>query len=140
MINRDNAIRLAKKLKGLTEKKKITWLTLPYYFDSNDNEPLRKYVINNNAYAYSPRASVPAINEYASYCTVINGGVVIIISESCDGFITQSLYLQTSPMNPVIPSYNDETVQGELRDLVATISTQSTDVDRFVSGILDFNP
>ena len=137
MISRDKTIRFIQKLIDLTEKKKTVWTTLPYYFDSNDNEPLRKYVITNNAYAYSPRSNVPVINEYGSFCADINGGVVVVISESYDGSITQSLLLQTSPMNPVISLYNDVTVRGELRELVTAISSQQDDVDAFISEILE---
>ena len=54
MMEREFSARFVSKLIELTVQKKITWITLPKYFDSNDNEPLRKRVIANNQYAYSP--------------------------------------------------------------------------------------
>ena len=54
MIEKEFVAKLISKLTELTVQKRITWVSLPKYFDANDNEPLRKAVISDNQYAYTP--------------------------------------------------------------------------------------
>ena len=49
MIEKEFVAKLISKLTELTVQKRITWVSLPKYFDANDNEPLRKAVIRNNS-------------------------------------------------------------------------------------------
>lgn len=138
MIDQEYGMRLVNKLIELTVGKKIIWMTLPQYFESNDNEPLRKIVIANNKYAYSPfeAKKVFLINEYRSYCTEINGGIITLFSKDRGKDIKLDMALQVSPTQYLQDVYGDEELQENLKELMFKISAESNDGLKFIDAIL----
>ena len=138
MIDQEYGMRLVNKLIELTVGKKIIWMTLPQYFESNDNEPLRKIVIANNKYAYSPfeAKKVFQINEYRSYCTEINGGIITLFSKDRGKDIKLDMALQVSPTQYLQDVYGDEELQENLKELMFKISAESNDGLKFIDAIL----
>lgn len=138
MIEKEFAMKLISKLIELTIQKKITWMTLPKYFDANNNEPLRKIVIANNQYAYSPVGAedLCLINEYRSYCTALNGGLITLFSSQRgkDKHLTMSI--QTDPNHYLQDLYLDSEVEEMLRELLLQLSANIDDGINFIKGIL----
>ncbi len=139
MMEREFSARFVSKLIELTVQKKITWITLPKYFDSNDNEPLRKRVIANNQYAYSPieAQNVYLINEYKSYCAAINGGVITLFSEQKGKHVLLTMCIQTDPGHYLQDLPCDDEVEGLLNELLLQLSANIDDGIKFINDILN---
>lgn len=139
MIEKEFIVKFVPKLIELTNQKRITWMTLPKYFDSNDNEPLRKVVISNNQYAYNPieSKSVYLINEYKSFCTAINGGIVILFSEQRGNDSRLTLGIQTDPNHYLQYAYCDDEVNAMLGELLLQLSANIDDWAKFINDILN---
>lgn len=139
MIDKEYAHRLVDKLIRLTCDKKIIWMTLPRYFEANDNEPLRKAVIANNKYAYSPIEvkNIFLINEYKSYCTAINGGIISLLYKTRGNAKMLDIVVQVEPTQNLQDVQSDDELQKELEKLLFRISTESNDGLKFIDGILN---
>ena len=139
MIDNEYGHRLVDKLVELTCDKKIVWMTLPRYFETNDNEPLRKAVIANNKYAYSPIAAknIFLINEYKSYCTIINGGIVGLLYKTRGNEKLLDIVIQVEPTQHLQNVHSDDGLQKKLEDLLFKISTEANDGLKFIDGILN---
>lgn len=139
MIEKEFVVKFVSKLIDLTVKKKITWMTLPKYFDSNDNESLRKTIIANNRYAYSPIEvkSVYLINEYRSYCTILNGGVVTLFSKQKGTDTHLSISIQTDPGHYLQSLPCDSEIEEMLKELLLQLSANIDDGMKFINEILN---
>lgn len=139
MIEKEFSVRLISKLIELTDQRRITWRTLPKYFDSNDNEPLRRKVIANNQYAYSPieTQNVYLINEYKSYCTSINGGVITLFSEQKGKHVILTMCIQTDPGHYLQDLPYDDEIEELLRELLLQLSSNIDDGIKFINDILN---
>ncbi len=82
MSNRNDNEQIIKKITELTCSEKIKWSRIPDYLEKNKNESLRKYLISANKYFYmrAKEYNWPMLQEYESYCTEINDGLVILFS------------------------------------------------------------
>lgn len=139
MIEKEFTMKLISKLIELTAQKRIIWMTLPKYFDSNDNEPLRKAVISDNQYAYSPieAKSVYLINEYKSYCTAINGGVVTLFCRQRKNDSQLTIGIQTDPSHYLQNLSCDDKIEEMLKELLLQLSANIDDGVNFINGILN---
>lgn len=139
MIEREFAMKFVSKLIDLTSQKRITWMTLPKYFDSNDNEPLRKKVIANNQYAYSPieAKNIYLINEYRSYCTTLNGGVITLFSEQKERDTLLTMCIQTAPDHYLQDLSYDGEIEELLKELLLQLSAYIDDGIKFINDILN---
>ena len=139
MIDKEYGHRLVDKLVELTCDKKIVWMTLPRYFETNDNEPLRKAVIANNKYAYSPIESqnIFLINEYESYCTIINGGIIGLLYKTRGKEKMLDIVIQVDPTQRLQNIHSDDELQKKLEELLFKISTEADDGLKFIDGILN---
>ena len=110
-----------------------------HYFEVNENEPLRRLVIANNRYAYNPIESnnMYLVNEYKSFCTILNGGVVIIVASERKGKNKLSISIQTNSSHNIIPLYFDDDIYGKLTDLVLQITAKTNDSFKFINDILN---
>ena len=139
MIDNITTIKLIDKLMSLSVNGKITWATLPYYFESNENEPLRKMVVANNQYAYSPieAKNMFLINEYRSYCANINGGSVIIITTEKQKESKLTLSIQTHATHGIFSLYPDnDDIREKLRELILQITAKTDDIAKYVNELL----
>lgn len=139
MIEKEFTVKLISKLVDLTIQNRIVWTTLPEYFDANDNEPLRKTVISNNKYAYSPIEAkrVCLINEYKSYCTAINGGIITLFCNQRGNDSRLTISLQTDPNHYLQDLFCDEEVEKMLQELLLQLSATIDDGVKFINGILN---
>ena len=139
MIDKEYGHRLVDKLVELTCDKKIVWMTLPRYFETNDNEPLRKAVIANNKYAYSPIESqnIFLINEYESYRTIINGGIIGLLYKTRGKEKMLDIVIQVEPTQRLQNIHSDDELQKKLEELLFKISTEADDGLKFIDGILN---
>lgn len=139
MIEKELTVNFVSKLINLTAQKRITWSTLPKYFDSNDNEPLRKVVISNNQYAYNSieAKSVYLINEYKSFCTAINGGIVTLFCEQKKDDSRLAMGIQTDPNHYLQNLPCDDEIQEMLRELLLQLSANIDDGVKFINDILN---
>lgn len=139
MIDIEYGHRLVDKLIELTFDKKIIWMTLPRYFEVNDNEPLRKAVIANNKYAYSPAdvKNMFLINEYKSYCTAINGGIISLFYKTRRNEKMLDIDIQVEPTQNLQNVQSDDELQEKLEELLLKISIETNDGLKFIDGILN---
>lgn len=139
MIEKELTLKFVKKLIELTNQKRITWMTLPKYFDSNDNEPLRKTVIADNQYAYSPieAKSVYLINEYKSYCTTVNRGIVTLFCKQKGDDLRFTIGIQTDPNHYLQSLPCDGEIEEMLKELILHLSANIDDGVRFINDILN---
>ena len=139
MIEKEFAMKFISKLIDLTTQNRIIWMTLPKYFDSNDNEPLRKTVIADNQYAYNPVEAKSAylINEYKSYCTAINGGIVTLFCRHRGSNSRLTMSIQTDPNHYLQNLSCDDEIQEMLRELLLRLSANIDDGVKFINDILN---
>lgn len=139
MIEKEFTAKFISKLIELTTQKRITWMTLPKYFDSNDNEPLRKTVISDNQYAYNPieAKNVYLINEYKSYCTAINGGIVTLFCKHRGNDSRLTISIQTDPNHYLQSLPCDGEIEEMLRELLLQLSANIDDGVKFINDILN---
>lgn len=139
MIEKEFTVKLISKLIELTAQKKIIWMTLPQYFDANNNEPLRRIVIANNQYAYSPIEAKNAylINEYRSYCTALNGGLITMFSSQRGRNTRLTMSIQTDPSRYLQYVYNDSEIEEMLGELLLQLSANIDNSVEFIKGILN---
>lgn len=139
MIDREYTIKFIDKLIELTSKRQITWMTLPRYFETNENEPLRRIVIANNEYAYTPMEAKNTylINEYRSYCTVLNGGVITLFSKNRGKDVRLDISIQVEPTHHMTDLYYDDDIKERLGELMVQISMKTDDGLRFITEILN---
>lgn len=139
MIEKEFAVKFISKLIDLTTQNRITWMTLPKYFDSNDNEPLRKTVIADNQYAYNPIEAKSAylINEYKSYCTAINGGIVTLFCRHRGSNSRLTMSIQTDPNHYLQELPCDSEIEEMLKELLFQLSASIDDGVKFINGILN---
>ena len=138
MIEREHTVEFISKLIELTTQKRITWMSLPKYFDSNDNEPLRKAVISDNKYAYNSieAKNMFLINEYKSYCTAINGGIITLFSGQRGNDVRLTIALQTDPNHYLQSLPYDSEIEEKLRELLFQLSANIDDKVKFINEIL----
>ena len=139
MIEKEFTVKFVSKLIELTTQKRITWITLPKYFDTNDNEPLRKVVIADNQYAYTPIEAkrVYLINEYKSYCTAINGGIVTLFCKQRGNDSCLTIGIQTDPNHYLQSLSCDGEIEEMLRELLLQLSANIDDGVKFINDILN---
>lgn len=139
MIKKEFTIKLISKLIDLTTQNRITWITLPKYFDANDNEPLRQTVIADNKYAYTPVEAKKTylINEYKSYCTVINGGIITLFCKQRGKDSCLTIGIQTDPNHYLQSPSCDDEVEEMLKELLLQISANIDDGMKFINDILN---
>lgn len=139
MIEKEYSVRFVKKLINLTEQGKIFWMTLPKYFEANDNEPLRKEVIANNQYAYSFHKidHVGLVNEYKSYCSIINDGVVTLFSKQRGNDTVLDISIQTDSSHYLQRLSCDDEVDALLKDLLLQLSLKMDDGLKFIKSVID---
>lgn len=139
MIEKESVAKLISKLTGLTIQKRITWMPLPKYFDSNDNEPLRKAIISDNQYAYIPIEAQKAylINEYKSYCTAINGGIITLFCKQRGDDSRFSIGIQTDPNHYLQNLPCDSGIEDMLKELLLLLSANIDDGVKFINDILN---
>lgn len=125
------------KLVALTTNGRVSWMTLPYFLEENDNEPLRHMVVEDNQYSHGFFPTY-LINEYRSYCSTINGGTVIIFNREKGLDRKLTLYIQTTPTGPVseLPMI-DYTNRAKLDKLMLEILAVTDDGSKFISEILN---
>lgn len=139
MIEKEFSVKLISKLIDLTTQSRITWMTLPKYFDANDNEPLRKAVISDNQYAYTPIEAkrVYLINEYKSYCTAINGGIITLFCKQRGNESRLTMSIQTDPNHYLQDMSCDEEIEEMLKELLLQLSAKIDDGVKFINDILN---
>lgn len=139
MIEKEFTVKLISKLIDLTTQNRIIWTTLPKYFDTNDNEPLRKVVISDNRYAYTPIAAKRAylINEYKSYCTAINGGVITLFCKQRGNDLHLAVSIQTNPNHYLQDLFCDDEIEEMLKELLLQLSANIDDGVKFINDILN---
>lgn len=139
MIEKKFAVKFISKLIELTTQKRITWMTLPKYFDANNNEPLREIVIANNQYAYSPleAKNLYLINEYRSYCAAVNGGLITIFSSQKGKDKRLTMSIQTDPSHYLQDVYLDSEIEEMLGELLLQLSVNIDDGIKFINDILN---
>ncbi|WP_304532993.1 hypothetical protein [Faecalibaculum rodentium] len=139
MIEKEFVAKLISKLTELTVQKRITWVSLPKYFDANDNEPLRKAVISDNQYAYTPIEAqrIYLINEYKSYCTAINGGIITLFCKQKGNDLRLAIGIQTDPSHYLQSPPCDSEIEEMLRELLLQLSANIDDGVKFINDILN---
>ena len=117
----------------------LTWVSLPKYFDANDNEPLRKAVISDNQYAYTPIEAqrIYLINEYKSYCTAINGGIITLFCKQKGNDLRLAIGIQTDPSHYLQSPPCDSEIEEMLRELLLQLSANIDDGVKFINDILN---
>lgn len=139
-IGNDRVEQLIRKLIFLTTEKKINWLTLPYYLDENDNEPLRHAVIESTKDSYSyTLGKLYQVNEYRSYCATMNGGLVIVFCKEKEKVneYKLELYIQTSSVNPLTEVVMSDYTRKMLDELIFQINSSTNDTGKFIDEILE---
>ena len=127
------------KLVAMTASRELEWETIPEYFDNSKNEMLRKYIIAKNKYFYKMLQFYdkwPYLNEYATYCTKANGGLVIVFcSTTDDGKRVLELGIQPNTDSLIHVETGDE-IEDAVASLYDTIENLETDLEHFVNGIM----
>ena len=139
MIEKEFTVKLISKLIDLTTQNRIIWTTLPKYFDANENEPLRKTVISDNQYAYTPNEAkrVYLINEYKSYCTAINGGIITLFCKQRENDSRLTISIQTDPNHYLQDLFCDYEIEEMLKELLLQLSANIDDGIKFINDILN---
>jgi len=135
--------QLLEKLSEQTSYSNLHWLSLPQYFETNKNEPLRRYVIDKNKYAYSGRqfTDKPSlISEYRSQCVTIERGLVILFiyyyKESAN---TEHYALAVQVDNTCEVTVLDCSAeqQEKIHSLYKLITNTQYDIVSFIKGIVE---
>ena len=139
MIEKEFTAKLISKLIELTVQNRINWTTLPKYFDANDNEPLRKAVIADNRYAYSPTEAkkIYLINEYKSYCTAVNGGIITLFCKQRGNDSHLTISIQTDPNHYLQNLSCDYEIEEMLKELLLQLAASIDDGVKFINDILN---
>lgn len=131
------------KIQSLTEQNKIDWVTLPEYFSSHKNEPLRKLIIRENSYAYefskyshkkAFKNEPSVIDEYNSYISSVAGGVLVLIHRLHRQNSGLEFMVQTSTTK--LPVFIICTNNATLQKLYDTVS-DSGDISQYMQKIFD---
>lgn len=141
MIDSKMISQLLEKLSEQTLQSNLHWLSLPRYFETNKNEPLRRYVISNNKYAYSGgkfTGKLPLISEYRSQCVSIGGGIVILFNykESPNAeYYALAVQVDSTCEISVLDCSVEQREQ--IHNLHKLITDTQYDVSRFIKDIIE---
>lgn len=124
------------KLSELSSQHKAEWQTIPRYFSTTKNEPLRKYIIEENNYSYSKKIKGHMwIQEYSSYVMRFEEGAVILLHGELDGSTVSTIAVQTDTTCPLVFfEGHDEKLINALYDVV---SDNNYPTNRFMQKIID---
>ena len=146
MSNSELIGQLLDKLILEAHQAKFQWLAIPKYFETNKNEPLRRFIIENNKYAYSETHSrrtfsnsVPLISEYRSRCISIDGGVITLFMFQESPDVKYALAIQPSDTAGVTILECDGNQTARLNELAEIIGNEQYEVMRFINRIIGKN-
>ena len=145
MIKTELIKQLLDKLIAEVHHSETQWLTIPKYFETNKNEPLRRFIIDNNKYAYSEnhplklvRDNSPLIiSEYRSRCIAIEGGVItLLVFQGCSND-KYALAIQTNDTAGVTILQCDDNQKTQLQELAEIIENEQYEVMKFINRIVE---
>lgn len=142
MIEKKTLDELLDKLLSQTRASNLEWFSLPQYFESNHNEPLRRYIIDNNKYAYSEdgtiRDKASLISEYRSKCLPICGGTIVVFVYKQGGAIMGSgLAVQTSNAAPVtLVDCTDEQTE-KINAILSVVNDAGYGVMKYMKSVIE---
>lgn len=144
MFNSELIGQLLNKLISDAHQAKLQWLTIPKYFETNKNEPLRRFIIENNKYAYSEAHAhglfsnkTPLISEYRSRCVSIDGGVITLLMFQESPDVKYALAIQPNDTSGVTILKCDDNQNIQLAELAELLGNEQYEVMRFIKGIVE---
>lgn len=146
MFNSELIGQLLDKLILEAHQAEFQWLSIPKYFETNKNEPLRRFIIENNKYAYSETHShglfsnkTPLISEYRSRCVTIDGGVITLFMFQEASDVKYALAVQPNDTSGVMILECDDNQKTQLNELAKIIGNEQYEVMRFIKRIVEKN-
>lgn len=134
--NNERVCAFLKKLSELSAQHRVEWLTIPRYMSAAKNEPLRKYIIEENNYSYAKKIRGHMwIHEYSSYTMRFEDGAVVLLHGELDGRVLSRIAVQTDTTCPLaFLKVHDEELINDLYDVV---SDNNYPTNRFMQKIID---
>jgi len=123
-------------LKRLTSSQEFLWMTVKDYLNSNWNDSLKHYIINNNEYYDVYQFKRPYLVEKDSYCVNINDGIAYLYNFKYDKGDYLIFALQSSNSSNILELNNRSTIQGSLEELYRTIQNQFDDINPLIELII----
>ena len=125
------------KIIELSSQHRVGWLTIPRYLATSKNEPLRKYIIDENNYAYKREAKDHMwVKEYFSYVMQFEEGTVVLLYGRFNEEFVTKIAIQTDTVCPLVflEGYDEETISA----LYKVVSDKNYPVNQFMQKIIDF--
>lgn len=120
----------------LSKKKKIKWISVADYMQTEMNRSLKKHLIECNKYAYSFINNF-TVDEYESLCTEYKDGMVYLFKNVNRKKEFYQLGLQTNTVASIVLFNDESSFQKELNDLIEKIGISQEPVDQYMQAIID---
>lgn len=136
VVSNERQNAFLQKLVELSSQHRVEWLTIPRYLATSKNEPLRKFIIDENNYAYKKEANNHMwVKEYFSYVMRFAEGTVVLLYGRYNGAFLIKIAIQTDTACPLefLEGYNEN----EASALYSIVSDNNYPVNQFMQRIID---